>query len=101
MDGGEVDGQIILGGGEYAIAIATGNPPCRVTVPAKDAPDLSGSGGPSASGPVILVILEPPRILGDGFAFRATVMVAPCTITYRYHSCERAATTFCLRARSV
>jgi hypothetical protein len=76
-----MDGEIILGRGEYDIAIATGKPPCRVAVTARDVPDLSGSWGPSASGPVTL---EPPRILGDGFAFRATVRVAPCTISYRY-----------------
>jgi hypothetical protein len=78
-----MDGEIILGRGEYDIAIATGKPPGRVAVTAKDAPDLSASWGPGASDPVIL---EAPRILGDGFAFRATVMVAPCTISYRYHS---------------
>jgi hypothetical protein len=63
-----MNGEIVLGRGEFDIAIATGRPPSCVTVVAEDA-------GP--------VILEAPRLLGDGFAFRAC-LTARCRIRYHY-----------------
>jgi hypothetical protein len=64
-----MSGEIVLGRGEYDIAIATGRPPSQVSV-------LSKGSAP--------VFLEVPRILGDGFAFRARVSGAPCRICYHY-----------------
>jgi hypothetical protein len=64
-----MSGEIVLGRGEFDIAIATGRPPSQVSVMAKGASP---------------VVLEVPRILGDGFAFRARVAGAPCRICYQY-----------------
>jgi hypothetical protein len=72
QSGGEMNGEILLGRGEYDVCIATGRPPCQVAV--------SACGG---SADAVPVILEAPRILTDGFAFRATVMAA-CRIVYQY-----------------
>lgn len=76
-------GEILLGRGEYDISIATGKPPARVAVTARDAnatPTASGEGN------VCPVVLGAPRILDDGFAFRATVSGSPCRIFYQYNS---------------
>jgi hypothetical protein len=63
-----MNGEIVLGSGEFDIAIATGQPPSQVRVVAKDA---------------VPVFLETPRILGDGFAFRAS-LASRCRICYEY-----------------
>jgi hypothetical protein len=63
-----MNGEIILGRGEYDIVIATGRPPTSAAVAAAE------------PGPVTLSL---PRLLGDGFAFRAS-LAAPCRISYSY-----------------
>jgi hypothetical protein len=63
-----MNGEIVLGRGDFDIAIATGRPPSQVRVVAADASPI---------------LLETPRILGDGFAFRARVAVR-CRICYQY-----------------
>jgi hypothetical protein len=63
-----MNGEIVLGRGDYDIAIVTGRPPSRVQVVADEASPVT---------------LEGPRILGDGFAFRARV-AARSRICYSY-----------------
>jgi hypothetical protein len=72
-------GEIILGRGEYDISIATGKPPERVAVMAPDASTHPPAGDGNASP----VVLGAPRILDDGFAFRATVAGPACRIFYQ------------------
>lgn len=70
-----MSGEIILFRGEFDIAIATGKPPAEVTVTA-DGLHAEGAANP--------VQLDPPRILADGFAFRALIAVPSCRISYHY-----------------
>jgi hypothetical protein len=72
-----MSGEIVLGRGEYEIAIATGRPPSQVTLTARGAG--ASAGGEPVPGPVTL---EAPRLLADGFAFRARV-ASPCRILYQ------------------
>jgi hypothetical protein len=76
-------GEIILGRGDYDISIATGRPPARVAVTTRDAVPVAIAEGESDASPVLL---EAPRILDDGFAFRATVAGPSCRIFYQYNS---------------
>ena len=72
-----MSGEIILFRGEFDISIATGKQPSQVTVTAN---------GPHTEGPASPIHLGPPRILADGFAFRAQVVVPSCRICYHYAS---------------
>jgi hypothetical protein len=75
-------GEIRLGRGDFEIAIATGRPPCQVAVSSWDLEETANRpDGMAFSDPVIL---EEPRLLEGGFAFRARVAVGLCRIVYQY-----------------
>ena len=78
-----MSGELVLGRGEYDITIATGKPPGRVTVTAEESEGTRAQGSLAGPGPVTL---GPPRILHDGFAFRASVAVPFCRIVYQFAS---------------